>query len=95
MSGSVRSNAEVWVRHDVRRTCGQAVLFALAIALSGPAAARDAPSLFGTTEIRSPNIKPFPKWTDMLSRHFTEEKRGDTPCMATRFVPLIYEMLNY
>jgi predicted transglutaminase-like cysteine proteinase len=62
------------------------VLFALAIVLCGPAAARDAPSLFGTTEIRSPNIKPFPKWTDMLSRHFTEEKRGDTPCTPTRFV---------
>jgi predicted transglutaminase-like cysteine proteinase len=95
MSGSVRSKAVVWAR----RLCGagrQAALFALVLAICvlaicvlaicGPAAAQGAPSLFGTTEIRSPNIKPFPKWTDMLSRHFAEEKRGDAPCTPTRFV---------
>jgi predicted transglutaminase-like cysteine proteinase len=43
------------------------------------------PKLFGTSETRSDNIKTFPKWTDMLTRHRGEEKRGDAPCTPTRF----------
>ncbi len=50
------------------------------------AAAQEAPRLFGTTEIRSNNIRPFPKWTDMLARHHAEERHGDPACMPTRFV---------
>ncbi|HZS81736.1 MAG TPA: transglutaminase-like cysteine peptidase [Stellaceae bacterium] len=44
------------------------------------------PKLFGTNETRSSNIAPFPKWTDMLARHYAEERRGDPPCTPTRFV---------
>jgi predicted transglutaminase-like cysteine proteinase len=44
------------------------------------------PPLFGTSEMQSSNIKPFPKWTDMLSRHRAEEQRGDSPCAPTRFI---------
>jgi predicted transglutaminase-like cysteine proteinase len=49
-------------------------------------APRPYPKLFGTNEIRSDNIKTFPKWTDMLARHYGEEKRGDPGCTPTRFV---------
>jgi predicted transglutaminase-like cysteine proteinase len=63
---------------------GLALLMVLAVL--GLAVAQDAPSLFGTSETRSANIRPFPKWTDMLSRHRAEEQHGDQPCTATRFV---------
>ncbi len=43
------------------------------------------PKLFGTSETRSDNVKTFPKWTDMLTRHYSEEKRGDPACVPTRF----------
>jgi predicted transglutaminase-like cysteine proteinase len=63
-----------------------AAAFALALAWAAPASAQETPRLFGTTEIRSDNIRPFPKWTDMLARHHAEEKRGDPACTPTRFV---------
>jgi len=62
-----------------------AFLLCLSIGAHG-AAAEDAPRLWGTAETRSANIKPFPKWTDMLDRHRAEEQRGDTACAPTRFV---------
>lgn len=65
---------------------GMAALVVLAAVLSEPVRAQETPKLFGTTEIRSSNIKPFPKWTDMLARHHAEENRGDPPCTPTRFV---------
>jgi predicted transglutaminase-like cysteine proteinase len=62
---------------------------ALACLASGAAWATDAqhayPKLFGTNETRSDSIKTFPKWTDMLTRHHAEEKRGDPACVPTRF----------
>jgi predicted transglutaminase-like cysteine proteinase len=72
------------------RRC-RAMLLAAALALSMaagalPSAAGDAPRLFGTSEVESANIKPFPRWTDMLARHHAEERRGETPCAPTRFV---------
>ena len=30
------------------------------------------PRLFGTTEVRSANLSPFPKWTGLLERYFDE-----------------------
>jgi predicted transglutaminase-like cysteine proteinase len=64
--------------------CGVALV--LAAVLAGPAKAQETPRLFGTTEIRSNNIRPFPKWTDMLARHHAEERRGDPACTPTRIV---------
>jgi predicted transglutaminase-like cysteine proteinase len=58
----------------------------LTVLIALPARAESAPSLFGTSETRSDNIRPFPKWTDMLARHRAEEKRGDPSCTPTRFV---------
>jgi predicted transglutaminase-like cysteine proteinase len=64
------------------------------LALAAFAASEDAaaagngggyPKLFGTNETRSANIKPFPKWTDMLGRHYAEERRGDAACQPSRF----------
>ncbi len=46
---------------------------------------RSYPRLFNTKETRSANIRPFPRWTDMLDRHHAEEKRGDPACTPTRF----------
>jgi predicted transglutaminase-like cysteine proteinase len=43
------------------------------------------PRLFNTKETRSANIRPFPRWTDMLDRHRAEERRGDAPCTPSRF----------
>jgi predicted transglutaminase-like cysteine proteinase len=66
------------------RIAGSALL--LVALLASPARANETPLLFGTTETRSSNIRPFPKWTDMLARHHAEEKRGDPACTPTRFV---------
>jgi predicted transglutaminase-like cysteine proteinase len=76
------------------------VAAALACLCIGTASAADAqhgfPRLFGTNETRSDNIKTFPKWTDMLARHRTEEKRGDPACAPTRFSRCsIAEWLNF
>jgi predicted transglutaminase-like cysteine proteinase len=68
------------------RTAAAGVALVLAAVLACPAQAKEVPRLFGTTEIRSNNIRPFPKWTDMLARHQAEEKRGDPACTPTRFV---------
>src|SRR5438876_216502 len=88
MRNSLRSLARVEAGRLAVGLSYAAVLALLAILLADPSAAadelRDYPRLFGTTETRSANIKPFPKWTDMLSRHFAEERRGDPACTPTR-----------
>src|SRR5438552_11908956 len=62
-----------------------AVLSDIAAAAPSAEVRPDYPKLFGTNEIRSANLKPFPKWTDMLARHLAEEQRGDPPCTVTPF----------
>jgi len=57
----------------------------LATAGAAAAATDPRPKLFGTNEFRSTNLKPFPKWTEMLTRHLEEERRGDTPCTPGLF----------
>lgn len=42
-------------------------------------------SLFGTKEVKSTNLKPFPKWTGVLDRYFSEVKLKDEPCTSTKF----------
>src|SRR5438270_7388440 len=84
MSGLSRTTAFRWPALAAATLCTSAAL----ACLCGAALASDArayPKLFGTSETRSDGIKTFPKWTDMLTRHRAEEKRGDPACVATRF----------
>lgn len=67
-------------------------VFALLIAgaLVGAFMPRDAspavyPPLFGTKEIRSDNLRPFPKWTGVLDRYFKERDLPEGSCDSTRF----------
>ena len=69
-----------------RLAAGGLIAAALALAAPADASPQDPPRLFGTGETQSNNIKPFPKWTDMLDRHHTEERRGDPACTPTRFI---------
>ncbi|MEE8515167.1 MAG: transglutaminase-like cysteine peptidase [Alphaproteobacteria bacterium] len=59
----------------------------LIMAAMGDAAAKRGNSvhLFGSTEIKSSNLKPFPKWTGTLNRYFSEKKLVDKPCTSTIF----------
>ncbi len=59
----------------------------LIMAAMGDAAAKRGNSvhLFGSTEIKSSNLKPFPKWTGTLNRYFSEKKLADKPCTSTIF----------
>lgn len=43
------------------------------------------PKLFGTTEKRSGNLKPFPKWTDALNRYFRDAGLPEGSCDDTVF----------
>ncbi len=40
------------------------------------------PPIFGTREIEFSTLTKFPKWMSMLARNFSEELRGDEPCLA-------------
>lgn len=43
------------------------------------------PPLFGTKEVRSDNLRPFPKWTGLLDRYFKERDLPDGSCDSARF----------
>ena len=73
-----------------RAACRLAVAVVLALGLAaagGPAraAAADGLTVFGTVGVRSASLKPFPKWTGMLERHFESLGRQDGDCDAGRF----------
>ena len=57
----------------------------LGLALAAAVPARAEPSLFGTLSIESRNLRPFPKWTDMLKRHIEERGKEPGSCEETRF----------
>lgn len=46
---------------------------------------RNFPPLFGTREVRSANLAPFPKWTGLLDRYFSEHQIPGGPCDAKKF----------
>ncbi len=52
---------------------------------AGGAAERDYPSLFGTREVRSRNLTPFPKWTGVIERYFAEVELAQGGCDAKAF----------
>jgi predicted transglutaminase-like cysteine proteinase len=43
------------------------------------------PALFGTKEVRSDDLRPFPKWTGVLDRYFKEKDLPDGKCDSKRF----------
>lgn len=58
-------------------------LLALALvahAFVAPAGAVEHPSLFGTAETRSENMKPFTKWGGVVDRYRTEQSLETAPC---------------
>jgi len=50
------------------------------LATLAPAGAVDHPSLFGTSETRSDNMRPFTKWTTVIERYRTEQSLEVAPC---------------
>jgi predicted transglutaminase-like cysteine proteinase len=63
---------------------GACLILVLALAGSRPAGAAT-PPLFGTQEVPSNNLKPFPKWTDMLKRFAREGGLPNGDCHGGRF----------
>ena len=75
-----------WKR-AVRRTLvavvlGSALLFGFMPREAAPAVY---PMLFGTKEIRSTDLRPFPKWTGLLDRYFKERDLPDGKCDSVKF----------
>ncbi|HEX9489720.1 MAG TPA: transglutaminase-like cysteine peptidase [Stellaceae bacterium] len=58
-----------------------------------PAASRQAPALFGTREIFSPDMAPFDKWTGMLARFRREQAAGQRAC--ARVAPAACEPIEW
>lgn len=65
-----------------RGALGVAVLLCVALAMLGTSMAAQAgrPSYFGTTEVRSGNLQPFPKWNDVMARFRDQERNPDAFC---------------
>ncbi len=57
----------------------------VAFAASADARPKPEPSYFGSREIRRDDLKPFPKWTGALQRHFEERKEVPGDCQETLF----------
>lgn len=46
---------------------------------------RTFPPLFGTREVKSANLAPFPKWTGLLKRYFAQDQVPGGACDAKKF----------
>lgn len=71
-----------------RRAALKALALAAWSAIAAPAAnatLAGAPSLFGSTEIRSETVRMFPKWQGAVDRHFDEARLADAPCASSPF----------
>ena len=62
------------------------VLSVFALTAGRAVLAESSPELFGTQEIRNNNLRPFPKWTGMLERYFTDAGAKPGPCTAKIFL---------
>lgn len=84
-----------WANYRLYADIGRrAALLVVAACVLGTPLAQAAPAhpkLFGTTEIRSPNLEPFPKWTGMLDRYFDEGTLAERPCESTLLNPCYLE----
>jgi predicted transglutaminase-like cysteine proteinase len=61
-----------------------ALLLAVALLSAGGASA-DVPGLFGSQEFRSPDLRPFPKWTGVMARHLTSLGKIAPACSRNQF----------
>jgi predicted transglutaminase-like cysteine proteinase len=59
-----------------------ALIAILVLAFIGPARAETSPSLFGTNEIRSPNLASFTNWTGVMNRFEHARELGDGLCAS-------------
>lgn len=60
------------------------IIVLLLLCAATPAAA-ELPGLFGTQEFRSADLRPFPKWTGVLSRHQTSLGKIAPACSRSQF----------
>ncbi len=65
-------------------------LIGLAMAAGAPsravaAATLEYPPIFGSSEVRSTNLQPFPKWTGVLERYFDEVELKEGTCKEDFF----------
>jgi predicted transglutaminase-like cysteine proteinase len=76
-----------FARSEFTVLAASVLLVTIMALLASPAlaAASNYPSLFGTAEVRSKNMKAFPKWTGLLERYFDEADVPDGDCSATEF----------
>jgi len=61
------------------------MLLAAAVALgldAGPAGAAAPQALFDTREVMASNLKPFPKWTNVIARQSPDQGRDNGPCQV-------------
>lgn len=70
---------------------GAAIAALLALAGAVEAEAGAAKSIFGSTEVRSDNLKPFPKWTKALERFIEERRKREGSCEETTFNKCHYQ----
>lgn len=61
------------------------VLLLLAAAPAAAAELSGVPGLFGSQEFRSPDLRPFPKWTGVLARHQTSHGKIAPACSRSQF----------
>ena len=68
------------------------VMLALLLgAMPVAASSGDYPMLFRTSEVRSENLKPFPKWTGRLERYFDERALDEGQCVGSEFNRCYYQ----
>jgi len=60
-----------------------APLFAAMVMVAPPASAQGTPGLFGTIEVKKTDLKPFPKWTDVLGKAKAEAEKNSGECKVT------------
>ncbi len=63
----------------------------MALAVPGAAQAAAARGIFNSTEKRSDNLKPFPKWTQALERYIEERKNVPGTCAESTFNKCHYQ----
>jgi len=85
LANHVRHNHDARHMPLIRRVLILLGLVAFTAMATPTAHASDSVKLFGTREVRSTNLKPFPKWTGMLERYFDDRELPEGNCSAMTF----------